>query len=208
MLLALSLLHGAAAQATTIVFDNLDPSPSPFLYSNGGSWTGNFNANTYATTSTTFVPSASGQLDELALGLTVQDIGGSTTGTLTLHDDIGGLPGNQLWQANASVPLVFGQLAQLTNIAGPTLNMGQTYWLTAAAPTDGFTLHGWYSNNQGDTGPIISAGNFFASTVRCSLQVGVITVPEPTSVALSAGGAALVVVSLRRRAGLVTRRRA
>jgi hypothetical protein len=200
VLAALAITAGTNAHAA-IVYDNLDPSPSPFLYANFGSWTGSFNASTYATTSTTFVPTAAGSLDSLDLGLTVQNNGGSQTGMVTLFDDNAGLPGTQLWQSSINVPLSFGQLAQLSNIGGPALNMGQTYWLTAAPANDGFTLHGWYSNNQGDNGSIVSAGTPFPSALRFALRVGVKTVPEPASalLVLVGGAAASCLVTRRSR---------
>lgn len=186
VLVASTVAAGATNANAAIVYDNLDPTPSPFLYANFGSWTGSFTSTTYATTSTTFVPSASGPLDSLDLGITVQNNGGSQVGMVTLFDDNAGAPGTQLWQSALNVPLSFGQLAQLTNIGGPTINMGQTYWLTAAPANDNFTLHGWYSNNQGDNGAIISAGTPFSSALRFALRVGVKTVPEPASGAMLA----------------------
>jgi hypothetical protein len=113
-----------------------------------------------------FTPTATGTLDSLDLGLTNQKLVGSSTVTLRLSPEVGGIPSAPIWQPNATAATLFGTLTSLTGIGGPTLTSGQTYWLEAFPPMDGVTLDGWYSNNQGDLGSIIGNGNYIASTSR------------------------------------------
>jgi hypothetical protein len=93
-------------------------------------------------------------------------------------------------------------LLNVTGIGGPTLNAGQQYWLEGVAPVTPATLHGWYTNNQGDVGSVISAGNFIPTTQRFSLRVGVLTpgvVPEPATCFLLMCGLFGVALTRHRR---------
>ncbi len=181
LLVASCFVIASTAPAATIVYDNFDPTPAPFLYALGGNWTGSFTASTYAKTATTFVPTGSGQLDEFHLGLTNQKLVGSNTSIVTLFSDSGGAPGATLWTGPITVSGVYGSVASLVGIAGPSLTAGVPYWLEAAPVNDGVTLHGWYSNNQGDMGAIIGSGTPFPNALRFALQVGVKAVPEPAT---------------------------
>lgn len=171
--------NGSHASASTIVFNNISPT-TPY-YSNFGSWLGTFGQQ-YAVTATSFTPSASGQLDELTLGLFYQT--GQNSVTFRLSPDTLGLPGAPIWQSTVTPAPGYGFLLNVTGISGPTLNAGQQYWLEGVAPVTPATLHGWYTNNQGDVGSVISAGNFIPTTQRFSLRVGVLgggAVPEPAA---------------------------
>jgi len=175
--LILALKDNSTSQASTTVFNNIAPT-TPY-YSNFGAWLGTFGQQ-YAVTATSFTPSASGQLDELALGLFYQT--GQNSVTLRLSPDTLGLPGAPIWQTTVAPAPGYGFLLNVTGINGPMLNAGQQYWLEGVAPITPATLHGWYTNNQGDVGSIIAAGNFIPTTQRYSLRVGVLAaVPEPTS---------------------------
>jgi hypothetical protein len=153
--LTVGLCAGLSASASTIVFNNISPT-TPY-YSNFGAWLGTFGQQ-YAVTATSFTPSASGQLDELTLGLFYQT--GQNSVTLRLSPDTLGLPGAPIWQTTVAPAPGYGFLLNVTGIGGPTLNAGQQYWLEGVAPVTPATLHGWYTNNQGDVGSVISAGNF------------------------------------------------
>ncbi len=90
-LLAVSIAASTAA-ASTIVYDNISP-VAPY-YHNYGNWLGTFGSQ-YEITATTFVPSASGPLDELTLGLFYQM--GVNSVTLRLSPDVAGLPSTPIW---------------------------------------------------------------------------------------------------------------
>lgn len=179
---ALSVWAGAAG-ASVVVFDNLDPSPSPYPYANAGWWFGSF-ANSYNTVGSTFTPSASGQLDELWAGMFQIAPSGSSTVTLSLYPDVGGAPSGTPWQTVGTLPGAFGQVLHLTGLAGPMLTMGQTYWLFASVPNDGVSMGGWYQNNQGDLGAIFNGSGYYTNTDRAALRVGVAQAPAPGTLAL------------------------
>jgi hypothetical protein len=193
ILLASCLAFASAADAA-IVYDNFAPTP-PY-YSNSGWSTGNFLPNVYAISATTFVPTGSGQLDELHLGLTNQKLIGSNNNLLTLYNDFGGAPGIALWSGNVTVSGVFGSVASLTGINGPTINSGQTYWLSAAPPVDQVTLHGWYFNTVGDLGPTLNFGTPATGGRRFALQVGVKAIPEPATWIIGLAAVAVAARSL------------
>ncbi len=180
----------ASATNAAIVYDNFAPTPVP--YSNSGWSTGNFLPNVYAVSATTFVPTGSGQLDELHLGMTNQKLIGSNNNLLTLYNDLGGAPGIALWSGNVTVSGVFGSVASLTGINGPMINSGQTYWLSAAPPVDQVTLHGWYFNTQGDFGPTLNFGTPALNGRRFALQVGVKAIPEPATWIIGLGAVAIM----------------
>jgi hypothetical protein len=191
-MLVIALNGGLPANAATVVFSNIPASPA--YYSNAGNTLG---GSQNAITATTFTPSSSGQLDELTLGLTY--LQGTNSVTLRLSPDTGGLPGTPIWQTSVPPAPAFGSLISVTGIGGPTLNASQTYWLEGVAPNSA-TVHGWWTNNQGDAGPIIGNGLYVANTQRLSLRVGVVSVPEPVSCALIVSGAlGLTFVRRRRR---------
>ena len=183
--LALAVQGGTTVNAATVVFDNIAAS-TPY-YNPYGNWLGTL-GNQYAITATTFTPSVSGQLDELTLGLFYQT--GVNSVTLRLSPDTAGLPGAPIWQTSVPPAAGYGSLLNVTGISGPALNAGQLYWVEGVAPVTPATLHGWYTNNQGDSGPIIASGNYVTNAQRFSLRVAVAsTVPEPVSCVLMVGGA-------------------
>ena len=194
--LVFALHTGSLANAATVVFNNIPAAPA--YYQNAGNWLGTL-GNQYGITATTFTPSASGQLDELTLGLTYTS--GVNSVTLQLSPDTGGLPGAPIWQTSVPPAPGFGSLLSVTGIGGPTLNSGQTYWLEGVAPVTPATLHGWWTNNQGDAGPVIGSGNYVANTQRFSLRVGVLVVPEPAACLLLVCGSLGLAPSHRRRRG-------
>jgi hypothetical protein len=194
-ILILALQCGSTANAVTIVFDNIAPS-TPY-YNPYGNWLGTFGGQ-YEITATTFVPSASGPLDTLDLGLFY--LNGNNSVTLRLSPDTGGLPGAPIWTTTVPPAPGYGSLISLTGIAGPTINAGQMYWLEGVAPVTPTTEHAWYVNNQGDVGPVIASGNYLASSDRFSLRVGIPSaVPEPVSCALILSGALGVIFTRRPR---------
>ena len=175
--LVLALQCALPAYAATVVFNNIPASPA--YYQNAGNWFGTA-GNQYAITATTFTPSATGQLDELTLGVTYAS--GINSVTLRLSPDVGGLPSAPIWQTTVPPAPTFGSLLNITGIGGPTISSSQQYWLEAVAPISPTTLHSWWTNNQGDVGPVIATGAYVASTNRFSLRVTVSgVVPEPAS---------------------------
>lgn len=195
MTLAIVLSVGLAADAATVVFNNIPPSPA--YYQNAGNWLGTL-GNQYAITATTFTPSASGQLDELTLGLFY--VAGANSVTLRVSPDTGGLPGAPIWQASVPPALGFGSLLSVTGINGPTINASQLYWVEGVAPVTPATLHAWETNNQGDSGAIIASGTYYPNQQRFSLRVAVASVPEPASCLLLVfGSLGLAAVRIRRR---------
>jgi hypothetical protein len=194
-MLVLALQGGSSTNAATIVFDNIAPS-TPY-YNPYGNWLGTF-VNQYEITATTFVPSASGPLDTLDLGLFY--LNGANSVTLRLSQDSGGLPGAPIWTTSVPPAPGYGFLLSVTGIGGPTINAGQTYWLEGVAPVTPTTEHAWYVNNQGDVGPVIASGNYVANTDRFSLRVGVLSsVPEPVSCVLILSGTLGLALFRRRR---------
>jgi len=175
-LMALVALFGTHARAATIVYDNINSSTP--LYQLGGNWFGSF-GNQYAITATSFTPSATGLLDSIDVGIT-QGLGLNSF-TLRLSPDVSGLPSAPIWQSTATPAAGWGSLLSLTGIGGPVISSGQQYWLEAVAPVSPPTLHNWFSNNQGDNGPVIATGTYVANAARFSLRVGVLAVPEPGS---------------------------
>lgn len=192
--LALALQYAAPTNAATVVFNNIPNSPA--YYQNAGNWLGGFQSQ-YAITATTFTPNASGQLDELLLGMTY--LSGTNSVTLRLSPDVGGLPSAPIWQTAVPPAPAFGQLLSVTGIAGPMLNANQLYWLEGVAPVTPQTMHSWWTNNQGDSGPVIPSGNPVVTTQRFSLRVSVAAVPEPAACFLLASGFFGIGIFVRRR---------
>src|SRR3954451_1309228 len=118
------------ADAATVVFDNIAASPPYYL--NGGGIIGTVGTQSFIT-GTSFTPNATGQLDELTLGLFY--VQGANSVTLRLSPDVGGLPSAPIWQGSGTPPAAYLQLMTMTGIAGPTINSGQQYWIEALEST-------------------------------------------------------------------------
>jgi hypothetical protein len=191
--LVLALQCALPADAATVVFDNLAPSP-PY-YMNGGGIIGTSGSQSFIT-GTSFTPNATGQLDELTLGLYYGQ--GTNSVTLRLSPDVAGMPGTPIWQGSGTPAPAYLQLMTMTGIAGPTINSGQQYWIEALQSTPG-TLHFWDQNNQGDVGSIIATNVFYTNQLRYALRVGIVSVPEPAACALLLGGSIGLVFARRRR---------
>jgi hypothetical protein len=192
--LVLALQCALPADAATVVFDNIASSPPYYL--NGGGLIGTA-GNQYFITGTSFTPNATGQLDELTLGLFYGQ--GTNSVTLRLSPDVGGIPGAPIWQGSGTPAPAYLQLMTMTGIAGPTINSGQQYWIEAVAPVTPATLHFWDQNNQGDVGSIIASNVFYTNQLRYALRVGVVSVPEPVSCVLLLSGSIAMVFARRRR---------
>ena len=190
--LVLALRCALPADAATVVFNNLAASP-PY-YQNGGGIIGTIGTQSYIT-GTTFTPNATGQLDELTLGLFY--VQGANSVTLRLSPDVGGAPSAPIWQGSGTPAPAYLQLMTMTGIGGPTINSGQQYWIEALQTTPG-TLHAWDQNNQGDTGSIISGNVLYTNQLRYALRVGVVSLPEPAACALLLSGSIAIVFARRR----------
>ena len=191
--LVLALLCAPPANAATVVFDNIAPSPPYYL--NGGGIIGTLGSQSWIT-GTSFTPNATGQLDELTLGLFY--VQGTNSVTQRLSPDVGGAPSAPIWQGSGTPAPAYLQLMTMTGIAGPTINSGQQYWIEALQTTSG-TLHAWDQNNQGDVGSIISGNVLYTNQLRYALRVGVVSVPEPAACALLLSGSIAMVFARRRR---------
>ena len=191
--LVLALQSALSTDAATVVFDNLAASP-PY-YQNGGGIIGTIGTQSYIT-GTSFTPNATGQLDELTLGLFY--VQGTNSVTLRLSPDVGGAPSAPIWQGSGTPAPAYLQLMTMTGIAGPTINSGQQYWIEALQSTPG-TLHAWDQNNQGDTGSIISGNVLYTNQLRYALRVGIVSVPEPAACVLLLCGSIAMVFARRRR---------
>lgn len=192
-MLVLALQCALPAAAATVVFDNIAPSPPYYL--NGGGIIG-MAGNQSFITGTSFTPNATGQLDELTLGLFYAQ--GTNSVTLRLSPDVGGAPGTPIWQGSGTPAPAYLQLMTMTGIAGPTISSGQQYWIEALAPFAN-TLHAWDQNNQGDVGSIISGNVLYTNQLRYALRVGIVSVPEPAACALLMSGSIGLVFARRRR---------
>ena len=191
--LVFALQCALAADAATVVFNNLAASP-PY-YQNGGGIIGTIGTQSFIT-GTSFTPNSTGQLDELTLGLFY--VQGTNSVTLRLSPDVGGAPSAPIWQGSGTPAPAYLQLMTMTGIAGPTISSGQQYWIEALQSTPG-TLHTWDQNNQGDTGSIISGNALITNQLRYALRVGIVSVPEPAACVLVFGGVAGLVFGCRRR---------
>src|SRR5262245_53691088 len=92
-MLVVAVLASPSARAATVVFNNLAASPPYYL--NGGGIIGTLGSQSWIT-GTAFTPNATGQLDELTLGLFY--IQGANSVTLRLSPDVGGAPSAPIWQ--------------------------------------------------------------------------------------------------------------
>src|ERR1044072_7300555 len=93
--LVLALQCALPADAATVVFNNIAASP-PY-YMNGGGIIGTSGSQSFIT-GTSFTPNATGQLDELTLGLFYGQ--GTNSVTLRLSPDVAGMPGAPIWQGS------------------------------------------------------------------------------------------------------------
>ena len=193
--LSLLILLGAtsATPGATVVFNNIAASPPYYL--NGGGIIGTVGSQSFIT-GTSFTPNATGQLDELTLGLFY--VQGTNAVTLRLSPDVGGAPSAPIWQGSGTPAPAFLQLMTMTGIAGPTINSGQQYWIEALQSTPG-TLHAWDQNNQGDVGSIISGNVLYTNQLRYALRVGIVSVPEPAACVLLLSGLTGLVFARQRR---------
>jgi len=107
----LALQSALSADAATVVFDNIAPSPPYYL--NGGGIIGTIGTQSYIT-GTSFTPNATGQLDELTLGLFY--VQGANSVTLRLSPDVGGAPSAPIWQGSGTPAPAYLQLMTMTGI--------------------------------------------------------------------------------------------
>ncbi len=110
---------------------------------------------------TQFTASSSGNLSGLNVGITQIYGAGATTVTLTLLSDNGGTLGSSLWsdtltnqQISMYTELPNGDLTgglSLSNLGGPMLSAGSTYWLQASADPSAMLSWGYADTNMGGT---------------------------------------------------------
>ncbi|MGA2063243.1 MAG: PEP-CTERM sorting domain-containing protein [Thermoguttaceae bacterium] len=226
-LLARILLHAIAIlvmgiqittskAASTIVFDDLGPDDS---YGNGGNWFGRSTFDfSYNPIATDFIPVGSGKVDELWLAMF--SYGGPNEVTLSIlsnlsgYNQTGAYPGNVIWQQTFTNQLGYhsGSILHLTDLDGPFLTAGTTYWLMASTPDTIGSQKAWWENNQDDEGVGIFAWKeqngsnprsdwniwYNGKDYRRALRVGV--VPEPcTFILLCIGFISILTFARRKR---------
>lgn len=189
-------LAATSAHASVVIYDNLDPQPLPWPYSTAGWWFGNVGSS-YTDIGSTFTPSSSGTLDELWAGVTLTNHNGSSAVTFSLYQDLGGVPVGTPWQTVLTAAPSLGQLAHGTNLNGPALVQGQSYWLFASVPHDGSALATWWANSMGATGSTFYQGAYTYTTQNASLRIGI--APSPTPGSLAVLGLSSVAATRRRR---------
>lgn len=187
----------ASRAGAVVVFDNFGPSNT---YQNYGTWFGHHTGlNSWSIDGVRVIPSASGWLDALTLGMFQNS--SRNEFILSLRADEDGHPGQTLWTQNY-VGLLgeYRSVVNLTDLDGPHLQAGTRYWLIADTPDD-VTHHSWYT---GMTGVSATARmnphtngtwRIYEDVVGWSTRVNVV-VPEPGA----AGALVLACLMARRRA--------
>lgn len=168
----------ASAHATELTaFSNFGPGNSygAFGLTTGGQFINGFK----------FTSAAAGQVSEIDIG-----IGGSGTFNLALYSDNAGVLGSSLW-STSNVPVGAGSPnpAVISVLAGPSLSVGQNYWLVASGPSASAY---WSPNTIGALGAQYHHDNvsdsYTSSTNQAAFAVKV--VPEPSTVVLAVIGIA------------------
>jgi len=177
LLAALTLVACSSAEkaeaALETAYSNFGPANT---YGNFGQTIGGTFVNGYQFTST-----AAGSITEINVG-----IGGSGTFNLALYSDNSNVLGTSLW-STSNVPVGTGSPnpAQINVVAGPSLELGEAYWLVASGPTASAF---WSPNTTSASGRWYhqdSNGSFYLNNTNLgAISVTVLAVPEPGAIFL------------------------
>ncbi len=196
---------GGLARAGSIVFSDFGSPGTLYQAASGVPLTGYTTPSSFVgflDQAFAFTPSASFTFTELDIALTY--VSGTNDGVVSLWTDSGGEPGTTLagW-ITGSVPAFGGCCTYQSFIPVPSLTLlaGQQYWILAAANGYSNQLM-WNLNSLGVTGPqatSVDQGPYSTSTsVEGDFQVLGTAVPEPSSVALSVLGFAVMAWYLKK----------
>ena len=144
----------ATSSADTVAYNNFDQN-NAYLGVGHAVGVGGFED------ATQFTASSSGDLDGLNVGIKQSYAAGPATVTLTLLSDNGGTLGSSLWSdtltnqqlsmcTKISSGYFTGELS-LSNLGGPMLSAGTTYWLQASADPSAMLAWGYADTNMGGT---------------------------------------------------------
>lgn len=196
------LLITSSVLANDIAYDGLGPANT---WGSSGSTFKNWPGSS-ATIARKFTPTLSGTFEELDAAIGPDMYTSDRSYTLRLLADAGNSPGAVLWQTTSltwpvSVPDPSAPpLFHLTNLGGPSLVAGQSYWLQADKPLVADSVHRWMINDQGYQDSFawsINGGAWQVFNNQQALAMRVlVAVPEPGSMSLLLGG---LLMLLRRR---------
>ena len=207
LLLCLALFGSARAVQADVAFTTLKPDST---YDGGAGQFVSGSNNGFQSIANAFTPSFTGNLIRIDLGISIADpdANGSISLRLNPNDPSTNRP-------NTSIDLASGGLVTMTiygtsdsalvtfNYSGPALSLvsGQTYWLVLA-PANPNTNVVWHFGGAGVKGSISNSinGTTYNAPFTGDLSAfRVNAVPEPSTYALSAAGAGLLYVFVRRR---------
>ncbi|MGH7178440.1 MAG: hypothetical protein ACREJC_13765 [Tepidisphaeraceae bacterium] len=136
----LVLLLSRAFANADVAFDNFGPNNT---YHNYGTWTGYLSPLGWSIDGTSIVPSITGKLDRLTLGMTTSS--SNNEFNLTLYEDNADQPGDSFWTRTFTGMLgSYGSVVVLGSLDGPILQSNQKYWLVATV-NDTVTSHSWWA---------------------------------------------------------------
>jgi hypothetical protein len=147
-----------------------------------------------------FIPSASGSLSGLNLGM-IYDFGNNIV-TLSLLSNANGALGNTLWSQTFTNQLGSpGSMFSVSNLNGPMLNTGSSYWLVAG--TDSTSAQAWFAGFSGNPASMGVNGSWTYNVPNSPLAMEVMAnnvtpTPIPASFVLMGSGL-LGLVGLRQR---------
>ncbi len=185
-------------------------------YNQGSGWQAsgvNSYAGTYYSTACSFVPTISGNLSSIDMGVTLGTrLGPQSNGNFILSlatNNAGGGPliTSTLASGSLTATVGFGNTnSALTtfNYTGPTLSLstGVTYWLVIT-PVDDYTYAVWNASTISTPSTLYystDGGNIYNDngSAATAFRVNVGAVPEPSTYALLALGGATIFLTVRR----------
>jgi hypothetical protein len=176
------LLLIVPAHASSVAFSNLNPDGS---YGASGNWFGKLGPQK-GTLAASFAVAQSGVLNEIWLGMFLES-GTNAVALKIFADNNGVMSESPLWGVATSSQLgAPGSLLRLSDLNGPRLEKGKTYWLVSEAPDDGFTQLIWNKSAMED--PDRYALNYWDSWLYFSNMQNFAMELTVTPVPLPAGG--------------------
>ncbi len=180
--LVASVVAGTRVEAAIeTAYSNFGPGNT---YGNFGQTIGGQFVNGYQ-----FTSAAAGPVVGIDVGM-----GSSGTFNLALYSDSSNVLGTSLWNVS-NIPVGSGSPnpAQIEVVGGPTLELGQKYWLVASGPAPSAfwspnttsATGRWYHQDSGGT-------SYLNNATPGAFAVRVAAVPEPGVICLAVGGLFLV----------------